>query len=67
MVGCNESGIGNVIRSEIEKVTGMAADASTMDSLGNRHGAFDGWGMVASKVEMLLVVSRLDVNRSAEA
>jgi len=32
-----------------------------------RYGAFGGWEMAAGKVEVLLVVSGLDVDRSEEA
>ena len=68
MVGYEETGIeeegervisGDKGRSEIGKVVGMAADVPTMDSLGKRYEAFGGWGMVADKVEVLLVVSGL--------
>jgi hypothetical protein len=33
---------------------------------GKKYGAFGEWGMSAGKVEVLLVVSELDVNRNAE-
>ena len=45
----------------------MFGDAPTMDSLGKKYGTFDGWGMSAGEVEVLLVVSGLDVDRSAKA
>ena len=31
------------IRSEVGKVTGITADAPTMNNLGRRYGAFVGW------------------------
>ena len=34
---------------------------------GKRYGAFGEWKMTAGKVEILLVVSGLEVDRSAEA
>ena len=37
----------------------MVADVSIMDSLGKSYRAFGEWGMVAGKVEVLLVVSGL--------
>ena len=43
-------------RSEIGKVIGIVADVPTMDSLGKRYGAFDGWGMAAGEMEVLLIV-----------
>ena len=48
-------------------VTGVVANAHTTDGLGKRYGTFGGWGMLAGKVEVLLVVRRFDVNRGAEA
>jgi hypothetical protein len=45
----------------------MVADAPTKNSLGKGNGAFGGWEMAAGKVEILLKVSGLDVDRSAEA
>ena len=35
-------------------------------SLGKRYGVFDGWGLAAGKVNVLLEDSGLDVDRSAE-
>ena len=57
--GCK--GRGEII-SEVGKVTGMVADAPIIDSLGS----FGGWGMAAGKVEVLLVISGLDMDRSME-
>jgi hypothetical protein len=55
------------IRSEIGKVTGMVADVPATDSLGKRYEAFGGWEMTAGEVEILLVISELDVDRSVKA
>ena len=55
------------IRSEIGKESGIVAEVPTMDSLGERYGAFGRWGMEAGKVAVFLVVTRLDVDRSVEA
>jgi hypothetical protein len=76
-IGCGESGIGEEgelttggrgeIRSEIGKVTGMVADVPTRDSLGKSYGAFGGCWLATAKVEVLLVVSELNVVRIAEA
>ena len=45
------------VRLEVNlKVSGMVADAPTMDILGKMYGAFGEWGMVAGKAEVLLVV-----------
>ena len=38
------------IRSEIGKVPEMVAGVPTTDSLGERYGAFDEWGLAAGKV-----------------
>jgi hypothetical protein len=51
----------------LERSLEMVADVPTMDSLRERYGTYDGWGMAAGKVEVLVVVSGLDVGRSAEA
>ena len=53
-------------RSKIGKITGMVADAPTMESLRKRYGAVGGWGITAGKVEILLGVSGLDLDRSEE-
>ena len=51
----------------------MVRNAAITDGLGKRYGAFGGWGMaagkveVSGKVEVLLVVTRFDVDRGAEA
>ena len=45
------------IRGESVEVTGVVANAPTTNSLGKRNGMFNGWGMAAGKVEILLVVS----------
>ena len=42
----------------------MVADAPTMGSLGKRYGAFGGRGIAAGKVEVLLMVSGLVVDKS---
>ena len=42
----------------------MFADASAMDRVGERYGAFGGWGIAAEKFEVLLVFNGLDVDRS---
>ena len=34
---------------------------------GKKYGAFVGWGMAIGKVEVLLVVSGLDLDRNVEA
>ena len=75
--GCNESGFGEgervtmggrgEIGDEAEEVTGVVANAPTMDGLGKRYGMFSGWGMAAGKVEVLLVVGEFDVDKGAEA
>jgi hypothetical protein len=44
----------------------MIADVPITDSLGKSYGAFDGWGMVAVEVEVLLEVGGLDADRDAE-
>jgi hypothetical protein len=54
------------IGSEAGEVTGVVADAPTMDGLGKRYGMFSGWGMAAGKVEVLLVVGEFDVDGGAE-
>ena len=51
---------------EAGEVTGMIADAPTMDGLGKRYGTFSGWGMAAGKVAVLLVVGGFDVDGCAE-
>ena len=55
------------IRGEAGEVRGVVANVPTTDGLGKRYGAFGGRGMAARKVEILLVVHRLDVDRGAEA
>ena len=45
----------------------MVSDAPTMDGLGKRYGTFSEWGMAAGKVEVLLLVSGFDVDRSVQA
>ena len=55
------------IRGEAVEVTGVVANAPTTDGLGKKYGAYSGWGMVARKVEVLLVVNGFDVDRGAEA
>ena len=55
-------GIGE-IGGEVGEVTGVVADAPTMDGLGKRYGTFSGWAMAAGKVEVLLVVGGFDVDR----
>ena len=52
------------VRSEIRKVTGMVTGVPTMDCLKKRYGVFGGWGMTTGKVEILLVVSGLDMDRT---
>ena len=52
------------VGAEVIRVT---ADTLHPDGQREGDGAFGGWGMVAGKVEVLLVVSGLDVNRSVEA
>ena len=42
----------------------MVADISTTDILVKMYGAFGRWGMAAGKMEVLLVVSGLDIDRS---
>ena len=66
MEGSNESGIGEgrevtpggrgrgEIGGEAGEVTGVVANAPTTDGLGKRYGTFNGWGMAAGKVEVLL-------------
>ena len=49
---------------DTREVTGVVADAPTMDGLGKRYGTFSGWGMAAGKVEVLLVVGGFDVRKS---
>ena len=44
----------------------VVANAPTMDGLGKRYGTFSGWGMVAGKVEVLLVVGEFDVDGGTE-
>ena len=44
------------IGGEAGEVTGVVANAPTMDGLGERYGMFSVWGMEARKVEVLLVV-----------
>ena len=43
------------IGGEAGEVTGVVADAPTMDGLGKMYGTFSGWGMAAGKVQVLLV------------
>ena len=45
----------------------MVTDVPTMDGLEKMYGAFGEWGMEAEKVEVLLVVSGLDLDRGMEA
>ena len=78
MEGCDESALekgervttGGKGRGEIGgeagEVTGVVADAPTMDGLGKRYGTFSEWGMGAGKVEVLLVVDEFDVDVGAE-
>ena len=54
-------------RGEAGEVTGVVANALTMDGLGKSYGTFGGWGMAAGKVEVLLVVGGFDVDGGAEA
>ena len=54
------------IRNEVVKFTGMVADVPTKDSLKKMEHLVDG-GMAAQKVEVLLVINGLDVDRTAEA
>ena len=49
------------------EVTGVVANAPTMDGRGKRYGMFSGWGVEAKEVKVLLVVSGFDVDGSAEA
>ena len=74
MKGCSESGIGeggegNHGRQgqsemlELKMERSLVANASTIDGLGIRYGAFGGWVMAAEKVEVFLVVHRYDVER----
>ena len=44
---------------ETEEVTGVVANAPT-DGLGKRYGTFNGWGIAAGKLEVLLVVDGFD-------
>ena len=46
---------------EAKEVTGVVANAPTLDGLGKRYGTFSGWRMVAGKVEVLLVVTGSDI------
>ena len=55
------------IESESEEITGVVANAPTMDGLGKRFGTFSGKGMAAGKVEVLLVVCGFDVDGGADA
>ena len=43
----------------------MVADVPALKSLGKRYGAYGGWQL--ENLEVLLIVSGLNVNRSAEA
>ena len=52
-------------KSEVGKITGIVVDAPSMDILGKRHGAFG--GMAVGKMEVLLVLNGLDVDRIVEA
>ena len=54
------------IRGEVERVTEMTADPPTTKSLGKRYRGFGGWGMADGKVEVLLVVSGLDMDRNVK-
>ena len=49
------------------EVTGVVANAPTTDSLGERYRTFNGWGMAAGKVEVLLVVGAFDADGGTEA
>ena len=55
------------VTSKTEKISGMVADVPTTDSLRKRCGEFGGWEMAAGKVEVLLVVSGVDVDRNSDA
>ena len=55
------------IKGEAGEVSGVVENAPTTDDLGKRYRVFGGWGMVAGKVEVLLVVSRFDVDRGADS
>ena len=55
------------IGGEAREVTGVAANAPTMDGLGKRYRTFNGWGVAAGKVEVLLVVGGSHVDGGAKA
>ena len=55
------------IRDETGEVTGVVADAPTMDRMRKRYGVFCGWRIAAGKVEVLLMISGLDLGISEEA
>ena len=55
------------IGGEAGEITGVVANAPTMDGLEKRYGTFSGWGMPVGKVEVLLVVGGFDVDRGVEA
>ena len=44
------------IGGEAGEVTGVVADAPTMDGLGKRYGTFSGWGMAAGKMEVIYLL-----------
>ena len=55
------------IGGEAGEVTGVVADAHTMDGFGKSYATCSGWGMAAGKEEVLLVVGGFDVDGGAEA
>ena len=50
------------IRGKAGEITGVVANVPTTDTFGERYRTFSGWGMVAGKVEVLLVVGGFDVD-----
>ena len=55
------------IRGEAGEVSGVVENGPSTDGLRKKYRAFGGRRMAAEKVEVLLVVHRFDVDRSAEA
>ena len=55
------------IKCEAGEFSGVVTNAPTTESLEKRYGAFSGCRMVVRKIEVLLVDSWLDVDRSEEA
>ena len=49
-------------RGEIRKVTEMVADAPTMDSLGRRYEAIDGWGDGSWKSGSIAIILNSPIN-----